>query len=266
MDENRVILSLDVSTKCIGIAIVEDDGISTPPKIIAMTHKSPKIPKNIKDIEALFLRNYWFDEGFLKNIYEYTDKKITDVIIEEPLLSSNNIETVGVLLRFNGMIAESVYNTLGLTPKFISSYDARVFSFPQLVSLRKYNKHGYEYSIKHITDAIKKDNLVLFGSYPFDIDKKNIMMNMVNDLYTGDNSIPWEYNKEGELKKENYDACDALVCALSYININRHGIEKPKIISHEIKFEDNKYIIEYKTNIWGLNFDKTLILETTENN
>ena len=67
------------------------------------------------------LRKFGFNEGFLKNISEYTDKKITDVVIEEPLLSSNNINTVATLLRFNGMIADAVYNTLGLVPIFISS-------------------------------------------------------------------------------------------------------------------------------------------------
>ena len=264
MENNRVILSLDVSTKCIGVAIVEDDGTSEPPKIIAMTHKSPKIPKNIKDVEALFLRKYWFDEGFLKNIYEYTDKKITDVVIEEPLLSSNNVDTVGTLLKFNGMISDAVYNTLGIKPNFISSYDARIFSFPQLVTLRKYNKHGNEYPIEHIKKAIEKNNIVLFGSYPFDIDKKNIMMNMVNDLYTGDKAIPWEYNKNGELKKENYDACDALVCALSYINVNRYGVEKPTIVDCEINEYSDEYVINYTTSIWGKNFPKTLRLQNNK--
>ena len=28
------------------------------------------------------------------------------------------------------------------------------------------------------------------------------------------------------LKKENYDACDSLVCVLAYININRYGIDE----------------------------------------
>ena len=46
----------------------------------------------------------------------------------------------------------------------------------------KYNKKGEEYPLKHITNAIKDDNIVLFGAYPFDVDKKVVMMNMVDEL------------------------------------------------------------------------------------
>lgn len=256
----RVILGLDVSTSCIGISIVEDDGSDNPPKIIAITHKSPKVSKKIKGVEALFMRKKIFEEGFIKKISEYTNKKITDVIIEEPLISSNNAYTVAALLRFNGMIADSVYNVLGVIPHFISSYDARTYSFPELVSLRKYNKKGVEYPLKHVQQAIRKDNIVLFGSYPFDIDKKNVMMNMVDSLYTDENAIPWELDKHGEIKKENYDACDSLICALAYININHHGIEKPTIVDYEKKETKDKIIIEYTTSIWNKKYHKTLEL------
>lgn len=256
----RVILGLDVSTTCIGIAILEDNGKGEKPKIIAITHKAPKISNKIKGIEALCLRKAIFDEGFLKNIAEYTDKKITDVVIEEPLLSSNNVNTVATLLRYNGMITDAVYNTLGVVPNFISSYDARMFSFPELVALRKYNKKGEEYSLKHVKEAIRKDNIVLFGSYPFDIDKKSVMMNMINGLYNGDDAIPWEYGKNNELKKQNYDACDALVCVLAYININHNGVEKPTMKNFSIKETANETEVSYSTAIWGKEFHKTLKL------
>ena len=146
----RVILGLDVSTSCIGASIIKDNGDGIP-EIIAITHKSPKIPKKIKGIEALCLKKNAFNDGFLSCINEYCgDEKITDVVIEEPLLSSNNVYTVATLLRFNGMIADAVYNTLGLVPNFISSYDARLWSFPQLAAIRKYKKNGEEYPYKHI--------------------------------------------------------------------------------------------------------------------
>jgi hypothetical protein len=62
------------------------------------------------------------------------------VVIEEPLLQSNNVNTVATLLRFNGMISKSVFDTLGVVPDFISSYDARKYSFPELMSVRKFKK------------------------------------------------------------------------------------------------------------------------------
>jgi hypothetical protein len=174
-------------------------------------------------------------------------------------LSSNNVNTVATLLRFNGMISDSIYRILGVVPNFISSYDARTYSFPELVSLRKYNKKGVEYSPKHIEKAIKDNSIVLFGSYPFDIDKKSVMMNMVNEMYK-DDKIEWVLNKKNEIAKENYDACDALICTLAYININRYGLDKPTIVFNSKKETDNSIEYNYTTKIWKMQYNKTLIL------
>ena len=252
----RTILGLDISTACIGVCVVQDNG-DDKPEILYLSHKTPKIPRKYKGIEALFLRKQIFEEEFIKEIA--TAYTITDVVIEEPLLSSNNVNTVATLLRFNGMISETIYRNIGVVPNFISSYDARLYSFPELVSIRKYNKKGEEYSLKHIMDAIKKDNIVLFGAYPFDVDKKTVMMNMVNEMYK-DNSIPWCYGKNNELKKENFDACDSLVCVLAYININHNGLEKPTIVSHTKTETDSEIKITYTTKIWDRTYNKTLLL------
>lgn len=252
----RIILGLDISTACIGVCIVKDNG-DDKPEILYLSHKTPKISRKIKGIEALFLRKQIFEEEFIIDIA--SKYNITDVVIEEPLLSSNNVNTVATLLRFNGMISESIYRIIGVVPNFISSYDARMYSFPELVSIRKYNKKGEEYSLKHIIDAIKKDNIVLFGSYPFDVDKKTVMMNMVNEMYQN-NGISWILDKNGELKKENYDACDSLICAIAYININHYGVEKPTITVYD-KIETNEEIvINYTTKIWNKIYEKTLRL------
>ena len=252
----RIIMGLDISTKCIGVCIVKDDGTSDKPEILKLTHVSPKVSRKIGDMESLFIRKNIFEDMIIKNVVE---SGITDVVIEEPLVSSNNAITVSTLLRFNGMISESVYRILGIVPNFISSYDARSYSFPELISLRKYNKKGDEYPVEHITKAIKKDNIVLFGSYPYDIDKKNVMMNLVNDMYDGINWVIDE--KTGDFKKENYDACDSLVCALAYVNINHHGIEKPRIGSVEREDKDDSTVFKYTTVIWDRTYDKSLVLK-----
>jgi hypothetical protein len=179
-------------------------------------------------------------------------------VIEEPLLSSNNVNTVATLLRFNGMISEAVYRILGIVPEFISSYNARMYSFPHLVSIRKFNKRGDEYPISHIRKDLKDNHLVLFGSYPFDIDKKNVMMNAIKDVYP---DIPWVLDKNGEWRKENYDMCDSLVCALAYANITKKGEEKPIVVSSWVeKLPNGGYEIEYTTQIWGQEYDKKLNL------
>lgn len=253
----RTILGLDISTACIGVCVVRDYGNSDKPELLYIGHKTPKIPRKIRGIESLFLKKQIFEEQFIPEIANNYD--ITDVVIEEPLLSSNNVNTVATLLRFNGMISESIYRILEVVPNFISSYDARLYSFPELVSIRKYNKKGEEYPLKHVKKAIEDNKTVLFGSYPFDVDKKTVMMNMVNELYH-DGEIEWIYNKKNELKKENFDACDSLICALAYVNINHHGLDDIKI--EDVKYSTTEYNvkIDYKTRIWNKAYNKTIIL------
>lgn len=264
MEENkiiypRIILGLDISTACIGASVVKDDGSGDKPEILYLGHKTPKVPKKIKGIESLFIKKQIFEEQFLPEILNNFD--ITDVVIEEPLLSSNNVNTVAALLRFNGMISESIYRILEVVPNFISSYDARLYSFPELVSIRKYNKKGEEYSLSHIKKAINDQKGVLFGSYPFDVDKKMVMMNMVNGVYNN-GEIEWIYNKKNELKKENFDACDSLICVLAYININHNGIDDVKVVDASFSTtESNEIKVEYKTKIWDREYNKVLILE-----
>lgn len=259
----RIILGMDISTACIGVCVVKDNGDGDKPEILYIGHKTPKVPNKIKGIESLFIKKQIFEEQFLPEILN--NFNVTDVVIEEPLLSSNNVNTVAALLRFNGMISEAIYRLFGVVPNFISSYDARLYSFPELVSIRKYNKKGEEYPLKHIKKAIDDQKAVLFGSYPFDVDKKMVMMNMVNELYH-DGEIEWIYNKKNELKKENFDACDSLICVLAYININHHGLDDVKV--DDAKFltttENDSVRIEYKTKIWDREYDKVLILENKQ--
>ena len=264
----KLILGLDISTACIGIAIIYDDGESLP-QIELISHVSPKISKDIKGIEALILRKEIFEENFLKKMDEVLSgiecplKKITDVVIESPMVyasGGSNAETVAQLLQFNGILSDAVYRVLHIVPSYISSYDARMHSFPSLLSIRKYNKKGVVYPLSHIKKDIRDNHLILFGSYPFDCDKKLIMMNCVSELYP---DIPWIYNKKGELKKENYDSCDALVCALAFSNNQRYGIDmNPKITSSTIEETDEKTTIRYTVSIWDkLFYDKKLEID-----
>ena len=264
----KLILGLDISTACIGIAIIYDDGESLP-QIELISHVSPKISKDIKGIEALILRKEIFEENFLKKMDEVLSgiecplKEITDVVIESPMVyasGGSNAETVAQLLQFNGILSDAVYRVLHIVPSYISSYDARMHSFPSLLSIRKYNKKGVVYPLSHIKKDIRDNHLILFGSYPFDCDKKLIMMNCVSELYP---DIPWIYNKKGELKKENYDSCDALVCALAFSNNQRYGIDMdPKITSSTIEETGEKTTIRYTVSIWDkLFYDKKLEID-----
>lgn len=250
-----LILGLDISTACIGISIIYDDGVNDP-QIELISHVSPKIGKNIKGIEALILRKEIFEESFLCKMDDVLKeinaplKKITEVVIESPMIyasGGSNAETVAMLLQFNGILSDSIYRTLHIVPNYVSSYDARMKSFPQLLAIRKYNKKGVVYPLSHIKKDIRENHLILFGSYPFDCDKKLIMMNCVSEKYP---DIPWIYNKKGELKKENYDSCDALVCALAYSNEKRNGDLSPEIVDSEIVENEKGTFIYYTMKVW----------------
>ena len=112
MENKRVVLGLDISTTTIGCCImVVENGER---KILKAMAVSPKINKKIKGIESLFLKKKIFEEEFLT---KYLDTPFTDVVIEAPLIKSNNINTVVTLIQFNSLISESIYDTLGIVPE-----------------------------------------------------------------------------------------------------------------------------------------------------
>lgn len=259
--ENKVypskILGLDISTSCIGVSIITDDGVNQP-KIELITHVVPKIPNKIKGIEALIMRKKIFEEEFLNKI---KDSGITECVIEAPLifaLGNSNPTTVAQLLKFNALLSEGIYNELSIIPYYISSLNARIYAFPELLGIRKFNKRGEEHNIKHILKDIESNHIVPFADYPFDCDKKNIVMNLVSDKYP---EINWVYDKKGKFRKENFDACDSLVCALSYSNIKRYGAMEEKIIETDVIQNSNHTNIKYIMDIWGNKYHKDLVIE-----
>jgi len=209
--EPEFLLALDVSTSTIGIALFEDLGTSGELKLLH--HVSPKVkPKPENKMEELFKKVEIFEQEFLSN---YSDFGINRVVIEEPLLQSNNVYTIATLLRFNGMISKSVYDTIGVVPEFISSYDARKYAFPELMAVRRFKKDGTPLNEKQIA----KNTPVLFGDYDFDVDKKMIIFEKVCDL---EPQIKWILDKNNKLKKENFDMSDAYTCGIAYMkSINK---------------------------------------------
>ena len=183
------VLGLDISTRTIGCALFD---IVTQ-QLLELTHISPvPKPKEENKIKELFLKA----EIFKQKLVEYKNLGITKVIIEEPLLNSNNVYTIQTLLRFNTLISKEIYDTLGVVPEYISTYNSRKFAFPDLV---RENDKG---------------KFVLFGGLPKDIDKKMIVWEMVAKR---EPQIKWQYTKNQTLKKENFDMSDAYACCLGYM-------------------------------------------------
>jgi len=252
----RIILGIDISTACLGVSLAKYDGKEI--EILKISHVKPKVSHKIKGTEALFLKAKQFKEEFIE---KYKDIGLTDIVIEEPLPNSQNNNTVTTLLRFNGMISQSIYEATGIVPKYISSYDARKYAFPELMAVRKFNKKGEQYDAKKIKKSLKNNELVLFGNFPFDCQKKNIVWNKISEMFP---NIQWEYNKKGELKTENFDASDSLVCILGYINKEKYNETLPEIIDYkEENIKINNTIInryKYKVKFCEKEFEKIIDL------
>ena len=187
------ILGLDISTKVIGFALFDITGSN----LLELTHFSPKIKPQPEDkIEELLKKA----DAFKKHLENYSDVGIKKIIIEEPLLNSNNIYTVGTLLRYNTLILKNCYDVLKVVPTFVSTYQARKYAFPDLVGKNDKGKN------------------VLFGGYPKDVDKKHLIWERVNSLFP---EVQWLYDKHGKLKKENYDMSDSAACVIGYMNMCR---------------------------------------------
>jgi len=185
------VLGLDVSTKTIGFALFDIQS----QQLLELTHVSPTPkPKVENKIEELMLKSNIFREKLLA----YVGMGITHVIIEEPLLNSNNVYTVGTLLRFNTLVCKEVYDILGVVPEFISTYNSRKFAFP------------------HLVQSNDKGKYVLFGGLPKDIDKKVVIWEQVSKR---EPQIVWNYTRNNTLKKENFDSSDAYSAALGYMKM-----------------------------------------------
>jgi hypothetical protein len=183
------VLGLDISTKTIGWSLFD---IKTK-KLLELTHFSPVVkPKPEDKIEELLGKV----NAFEKILENYKGFGIERVVIEEPLLNSNNVWTVGTLLRYNSMITKSIYDILGIVPNFISTYNSRKFAWPDLVQKNDKGKN------------------VLFGSLPKSIDKKEIIWKKVSEA---EPQIVWLYTRNATLKKECFDQADAYTCAMGFM-------------------------------------------------
>ena len=190
LQNNPKVLGLDVSTKTIGWALFD----MRTQELLELTHVSPRPKiKTENKIEELLSKA----DVFKSKLEEYKNLGITKVIIEEPLLNSNNIYTVQTLLRYNSFVTKNIYDVLGLVPEFISTYNSRKFAFPQLLQLND------------------KGKMVLFGGLSKDIDKKQIIWDLVAKR---EPQITWQYTRNNTLKKENFDQTDAYCAVLGHMN------------------------------------------------
>jgi hypothetical protein len=189
LQNNPKVLGLDISTKTIGWALF-DMGSQD---LLELTHVSPRPKLNTENkIEELIAKA----EVFKSKLEEYKNLGIAKVIIEEPLLNSNNIYTVQTLLRYNSFVTKVIWDVLNIVPEFISTYNSRKYAFP------------------HLLQENDKGKVVLFGGLPKDIDKKQIIWELVAKR---EPQITWQYTRNNTLKKENFDQTDAYCAVLGFM-------------------------------------------------
>jgi hypothetical protein len=186
------VLGLDVSTRTIGWALFDVQS----QELLELSHISPR-PK-LKDNDDKILELLIKSEIFAEKLQQYVGLGIVRVIIEEPLMNSNNVYTIQTLLRFNSFVFKEIYNILGIVPEFISTYNSRKFAWPDFVKENDKGKH------------------VLFGGLPKDVDKKMLIWEKVAKR---EPQIVWGYTKNNTLKKENFDQTDAYTCVLGYMRL-----------------------------------------------
>ena len=186
------VLGLDVSTRTIGWALFDIQS----QELLELSQISPR-PK-LKDNDDKILELLIKSEIFAEKLQQYVGLGIVRVIIEEPLMNSNNVYTIQTLLRFNSFVFKEIYNILGIVPEFISTYNSRKFAWPDFVKENDKGKH------------------VLFGGLPKDVDKKMLIWEKVAKR---EPQIVWGYTKNNTLKKENFDQTDAYTCVLGYMRL-----------------------------------------------
>jgi RNase H-fold protein (predicted Holliday junction resolvase) len=187
IQEEYYLLGLDVSTKTIGISLFSNKG-----ELLELTHISPKAKPEPKTKTEELIKKA---DLFYDFIQKYKKMNIKHIVIEEPLLRSNNVNTVGTLLRFNGMVTKICYDLIGVVPEYVSTYEARKNAFPSLMQPNSLGK------------------LVLFGGLPKDVDKKKLVWDLVSKR---EPAINWLLDKKGQLKKENFDMSDAYTVMLAF--------------------------------------------------
>ena len=185
----KVYLSFDISTTCIGIAIFDESFT-----LINMKHLILKTDKDV------LVENRWIAKSNIFKEYVETLKEydVQGIYIEEPLARSNNVNTVNMLQKFNGIASYILYDALKIMPFYISVDDIRKTLCPELLVFKN----------KKWTMTFKSNNL----------DPKQYIFDKINKMIP---NLDWIKNKKGELIDENYDMSDAIAVGLAVFVIDK---------------------------------------------
>lgn len=231
-----MICGFDISTTCIGISIFNEDGV-----LDGLSHLKMVLGKDVDSDYGYLEKAMLFKEYLLKMKDKY---EVTDIIVESPLENSNNLNTVRILARFNGICCFLIYDVFGFYPKMITVNESRKLfckEFTIKKTIKEKNPLFYK-ALKNIgyNPKLHKDFKVWaakldesLGLKPHievektifsptkDLDIKEYIWQKVSKAETG---IVWIYNKKGFLESENFDMSDAYVVGKSGMEL--YGLKK----------------------------------------
>lgn len=189
--------SLDISTTNIGSALWDSKG-----RLIELKHLELKTDKNIPTEN----RDIYKAEIFMKYVLDYKERvlnnlngEIDNVIVEEPLGGSNNLNTVSLLFGFNGMCRLILRQVFKTYPVKISVYESRKLFCNELVKKSK-----------------RKGEIVETLSFPLEYrkKKKEYIWEKVCKL---EPKIEWVYKKDGKPKDMCFDMSDSYAVGFAYL-------------------------------------------------
>jgi len=106
-----MLVGFDISTKCIGWCVLEDDGSYRDVGYVWLE----KLPDYYKKLDLF--------EKTLQKLLELSGG--WHIFVEAPLPRSNNQNVVNILQRFNGMCCAYIYMAFGKQPELIAERDVR---------------------------------------------------------------------------------------------------------------------------------------------
>jgi hypothetical protein len=200
-------LALDVSTSCTGIAAFDKHG-----ELVGTRYFKPKV--SVKDPNSShFLVKARGLHEFL--VAEFGASPIKNVWIEEPLENANNVKTVTLLCRFNGVVSQSCWNLFNCFPIYLSVYEWRRALCPEGLK-PKPGKQG--------------KNGEMSWSLPKGTDPKAYIYAKVRAWYPGLGD--WTVKPDGTLAAETYDMSDAV--GVGVAGLLQAGVIHPKTLSDRL--------------------------------
>lgn len=199
-NKTTLILGLDISSTAIGVTLMDKNSLVLDIFAIELNKKGDLIDKSIK-----------FRDEMLK-IKDKIGDIIPLIVVEEPLMGSQNPSTNNVLHQFNGMCRLILYSIFETKPIMVSVSDLRKEFCPEFI-VKKQHRDG------SVTETLT------FPAHLKDKKKEYIHSKVIKQCFS-DNLL--QYNKNGKLKDCCMDISDSYIVAwFGFIHLT--GVENELI-------------------------------------